>query len=158
MTSLMRLALCAVAASGLLAGAVALDPPTAASLGVDFWSLPDLARQLHEGEQRAAALDRRDRAVLARLDEKLRLADDLLDGRKTLRQAAARFTELNAQAPVMTEQVRSLFPGRTEEESSCRQVLDFVESETRFRNQNKRSALLRLHEELEGVLREQGDR
>jgi hypothetical protein len=156
MTSLLRLGLCAFAACGLLAGTAALDPPTAASFGVDVWSLPDLERQVQENEQRAAELDRFDAVVRGRLEEKLRLTAGVLDGRVTLRQAAARFTELNARQPAMTEQVRSVYPGRTEEESTCRQVLGFAESRVTRERPDQREAFDRLREEFEALLREQG--
>jgi hypothetical protein len=158
MTPLLRLALCAVAVSGLLAGAAALDPPTAAAFGVDVWSLPDRERQVREGEQRTAELDRYGKAVQGRLQEKARVAGELLEGLRTVRQAAARCSELNPREPAVTEQLRFRDPGRSEEESSCRQVLGFAEALVRPDRPDAQAALDRLRAEFAEWLREPGER
>jgi hypothetical protein len=62
----------------------------------------------------------------SRSESKRQVARDLLAGQVSLTQAAARFGELNARPP---ETDASLFPGATEEERLCRQVIQFATKE-----------------------------
>jgi len=65
------------------------------------------------------------RAIGRRIQEKERLAGELIDGRLTLFEAAARFRRLNAEPPAPPPLALS-YPGDSEEERLCRQVIGWA--------------------------------
>jgi hypothetical protein len=146
---LARLTLCAVAVSGLLAGLASLAPHVAALIGMDVWALPRLHEEVRLGEQRQAALDEHDRGVRERLALRQRLIGDLLEGRATLSQTADRFRALNAEEPGLPAHVRDAFPGRTDEESICQQVLAFAQASVASDRPEAEPALSHLRAELQ---------
>jgi hypothetical protein len=68
----------------------------------------------------------------SRSESKRQVARDLLAGRICLLEAAARFRQLNAPPPEADTSLfrgASVFPGRTEEERLCRQVIQWAATE-----------------------------
>jgi hypothetical protein len=121
-----RLLLCSAAAVGLLSGLCALRPAWAERLGLDFWELPRLEREnrqglceMAEGKELAARAERR----MARRRE---VVQGLRERRLGLTDAAARFGELNAACPGAEGGLRLLYPGASDEERCCRQVIAWV--------------------------------
>jgi hypothetical protein len=156
-SSLSRLTLCAVAVCGLLVGLASLAPHTAAWLGLDFWSFPTLQEQVRHGEECQATLNEHDRQVQERLALRHRLIGNLLDNRATLAQTVARFGELNAEEPGLSGHVREVFPGRTEQESTYRQVLAFTQAAVASERPEAEPTLARLRGEFQQLLQEQAD-
>lgn len=74
-------------------------------------------------------LDAIDERVVARIEEKTRLAEEVAAGRMTLREAASRCAALNRDNPSLRPDIwRTAYPGATEEERHCREVLAYVRS------------------------------
>jgi hypothetical protein len=74
-----------------------------------------------ELEARAESNERRVRAKHA-------VVSELLAGQLTLREAAARFRELDAHMPVLRDLLLRHHPGVSYEVASCRQVLEYVQA------------------------------
>jgi hypothetical protein len=117
----MSLALCIAFVTGLNQ----LRQAGLAEAGLDWWNLPDLLRQYEEDRRKIAELNRQSEIFLQRFAGKERIIKDLITGRKTLLQAAAAFQNLAESLPVpMVEQLP--FPGVTQEEKYCRQVIQWI--------------------------------
>ena len=98
--------------------------------------------------RQGAELDGVSQAVRRRLAERERLAGDVIAGRLTLLEAAARFRDLDEQNPGFDWGIfRSTYAGASDDERLCRQVLAFVESEP-----GGTAVLGRLEAELQGRL------
>jgi hypothetical protein len=107
-----------------LTGALCLFPGAAARLGLDFWTVPELGLDMRRGEADAADMDRQSEETVRRVTAKEEAVQEVLDGRLTLWQAAARFRDLDATAPASARrQAARRFPGLSEDERSCRQVI-----------------------------------
>ncbi len=97
------------------------------------------------------------RAVGRRIQEKERIAGELIDGRLTLFEAAARFRRLNAEPPAAPPPLS--YPGDSEEERLCRQVIRWASHRLQERDPgraNDRAAAweeeLRRHKERHGTV------
>jgi hypothetical protein len=101
-------------------------PSWAAELNLDWWNLPELREDIRREKEREGKL-RRDTGI-ARCAAREEVTQDLLAGRLTLPQAAARFRALNAAVGPNVPPLGLWFPGATEEERLCRQVIAWVES------------------------------
>lgn len=75
-------------------------------------------------------LERQRLALLRHIEAKRAVARELVAERLTLREAAARFRDLDRDAPeIYWRGFPYLYPGRSEAERYCRQVIDCVEGE-----------------------------
>jgi hypothetical protein len=82
---------------------------------------------LSEEERRTVELDARARGFIRRMERKGRVVEALLADRLTLLEAAACFGFLNHQPPEFRwEYFRTLWPGDTDEERLCHEVIDLV--------------------------------
>ena len=77
--------------------------------------------------QRREALSRRAEVIQQRSDAKQVIIRELLDDKLTLLQAARRFKDLNETPVTCQNDYRSRFPGRSDGEKVCRQVLQWLE-------------------------------
>src|SRR5262249_52100291 len=127
MTTLSRSFLCAVVASGLLAVAASLSPDWFRKAGLDFWSLPALHAEIARTRASDAELEAELFRIEARMKEKEETVLAVIDGRLSLREAAAKFAAVNAQSPSALRGMLASMPGRTEEERQRRQVIYWVE-------------------------------
>jgi hypothetical protein len=101
-------------------------PSWADGTGLDWWSLPELQEEIRRGKERDAELDRG--SGITRCAARERVTQELLAGRLTLPQAAARFRPLNASAGANVPPLELWFAGATEEERLCRQVIAWAEA------------------------------
>jgi hypothetical protein len=145
--SLLYLSPLALAAGALYllarADPAGLDPEALS----ESWLLATLDQSVEEGVWRADQ----------RMEAKRPVIFALLDGRLTLRQAAARFREIDADRPAKARGWRS--PERTEEEGACLQVISYVDSEFAIRRRAPALAkawVSRLEAELWGQRRPKG--
>jgi hypothetical protein len=90
--------------------------------------LPAPAEQATRAGQEAEQLERRQQALLRLVAARRQVAADVIAGRLTLLEAAARFRDLNAETPAF-EDCNRIYPGNSPEERFCRLVIDQVESE-----------------------------
>jgi hypothetical protein len=136
-------------AAALVAGAHAMfclqEPvPNRAGAGIGFVLMDDVGEELQAGLDRTRECGLAKRAVVAEL-----LAEHL-----TLRQAAARFQELNATTPErQLVRWREACPGQTDEERCCWTVLRYVGAELLDQPQQARAVRQRLEGELPERLR-----
>jgi hypothetical protein len=137
-----------------LTGALCLFPGAAARLGLDFWTVPELGLDMQRGEADAADMDRQSEETVRRLTAKGEAVQEVLDGRLTLWQAAARFRDLDATARASARrQARRRFPGLSEDERSCRQVIAWAAEADEKRPGGGTGLARRLTAELEDALR-----
>jgi hypothetical protein len=111
--------------AGALAVLAACCAALALSRGPGFWGAPDFddARPGADDQEQDEFI----RALQRRAAEKDRLAAQVADGRLALPDAAARFRDLDRQPPPFCwDQFRSSYPGRSDEERHCREVIKYV--------------------------------
>lgn len=109
----------------------------------------ELAR-LESERSREEDLVIRDRAFVENIEGKKRVIKATLEGRLTLHEAAAQFQNLNLLCPEYDWQnFRRLFPGRTDEERHCRQVLACLKQEAGDHSPPAYELVARLEREFE---------
>jgi hypothetical protein len=111
----------------LVAVLLCLAPHALRPLGLDLEDLQAQYRRLHQSRRQGEELDRRREAVLRSIAVKEGVVAQLIAGRLTLPQAAARFRDLKAESPDDDAP-----PGpacdRGEGERLCRQVMGWADS------------------------------
>jgi hypothetical protein len=157
MTPCTRFLLSVSLLAALLAGAARLQPDWASSLGLDECGPPEVRQQLAAERQRGTLLDRRQEVVRRRLDAKNEVVGQLLDRRLTLAEAAAWFKSLNESPADCPAAWHGEFPGASEGERLCRQVISWVHAELAQQSASQAEAVCgRLEDELQALLRRDG--
>jgi hypothetical protein len=119
------------------------------ALGFDREDIYSQLARLDSERSRTVELQTRDRAFLENIEGKKNVVKAVIDGRLTLREAAAQFQTLNLLCPEYDwKGFRRAFPGRTEEERHCRQVLVCLRIEARNGSGPVASLLAKLESEL----------
>ncbi|MBN9522781.1 hypothetical protein J0H58_30390 [bacterium] len=111
---------------GFLAVVAVAHPGLVRAAGVDFWTVGEARAELAEAAATDRALDERHDAILRRIAIKEALITDLIAGRLSLAEVAARFLELNEDEPGYLVVLRSAVPGDSDLERSARNVIDYV--------------------------------
>ena len=124
--ALLSLFLAALGVGVFLSGAEYSPPGEAAAPDEDLHEAPPLADQFKELRDQGRRLDTRLAVHLNRQEAKRRVAGELVAGRLTLLEAAARFRDLNAAEPTLVEGTCLTWGGRPYEECLCRSVLKYV--------------------------------
>ncbi len=139
-------ALCALLA-GLFVGAWNVVP------GLPSW---DDLTAIRDAAERRQCQQRQLRLLHRRLEGKTRACDELLAGRITLLETAARFRDLCLVGPPFPwDHFHDIEPGQTEDERFCDLVIAWAEGRVGEESQEVQDAVLgRLHEELERHKRE----
>jgi hypothetical protein len=106
-------------------GAALLQPDWARDLGLESLPRPGLPPAGAARSETPAEVARHVGAVDRRIAEKDRLAAEVVGGRLTLFEAAARFRRLNDDDPPAAP-LGAYYPGDSEEERLCRQVIAYV--------------------------------
>jgi hypothetical protein len=152
-----------LAAAGLLVGLAAcllcLAPQALRPLGLDFGDLPALYRRLEESHRRREELDHRREVLLRRIAAKEQVVAELVAGRLTLLQAAARFRDLKEEPPDMADPPG--YPcGCSEGERLCREVMAWADGWLAERAPQRAAAVaarleaeLRRHRDRAGMVR-----
>jgi hypothetical protein len=120
---------CSNVAVGLVVvcGTITVARPGAlARAGLDFWSLPALNQELQAVEADNQELDAAATAVLRRIRTKDEIVNELIHGETDLLHAAVQFRNLNAVHADYMGVLRHQFPGRTDEECVCRNVIAYT--------------------------------
>jgi len=132
-------------------------PGWAVQIGLDLWNLPELERTLAAHERFREELERKDEAIIARVCAKDQVIHELLAEGLTLTEAAAHFRRLNAAPCEFPGPGPAYFPGETESERYCRQVLQWVDMETlTWERSDAEELRCRLEAELEAFLMTKG--
>jgi hypothetical protein len=96
----------------------------------------------------------RDRPFVANIEGKNQVIQDVVNHKLTLREAAARFKALNEACPEYDwDTFRRAFPGSTDEERHCRQVLAAVRLTVEGDRARANLLLKQLEAELQGSYR-----
>jgi hypothetical protein len=134
-------------------------PEVLDDLGLNCSDLPRVLKWLHDENEKGEILETRDREVLALTDKKWQVARDLVAGRLTLLEAAARYRDLpGINKEVWLKTVRSE-PGTTDSECFCRHAIGWVRHVLEFDAPSpsvRADVLARLENELAKHL-QQGD-
>ncbi len=102
-----------------------------------------------------AALEEVRKDILDRLDRRRQVVRELIEGRLSLAEAADRFRELNVCLGNRWAPCLLYYPGRTEEERVCHQVIQWVRAEEKSQpDAHEEATSVRLEEELATLLRE----
>jgi hypothetical protein len=104
------------------------SPGLVEQCGLDFWSVPDLQASIDESERQQDEKDVEDQRVLQRIEVKEGLITQLIDGRATIPEVAAQFKALNAGRKDYLALFHRQYPGASDDECYCRNVLAFAES------------------------------
>ncbi len=111
----------------VLVGVTAYRQSSTGAVRTLAWlDLPGARDYYDDDLRRQKELDRFDGVVYARVQERYAIIGELCAGRMTLFEAAAQFKRLNAQPNPSTFKILSLFPGATDDERVCRQVLAWL--------------------------------
>jgi hypothetical protein len=123
----------------------------------DFLCLPDCARKFREGEQLARELEAQSEWTRARIDAKVRVIRELVQGERTLRDAAGQFRAMDRDVKnhdLLLERLRETIPGRTDEERYCRSVITWVSGELPRNSDETEAVVRRLEAELDELVRQ----
>jgi hypothetical protein len=127
MNTYARYLLCLGFAGGLLLSVGTFAPEWLSGLGLDPAGLVELLGKNERERLRHDDLVARDRFFLDNVEGKNRVIGEVINYKMTLREAAARFQALNDACPDYDwEGFRRAFPGKTDEERHCHQVLAAV--------------------------------
>ena len=129
MNAMMRAALCA----GIFIMAVqSIEWFSPGLLGKGLPSQSAPAQPVAEPEEREGKLENERLAVLARVTKRRLIIDQLINRRLMLREAAARFSELETGlSPALQLQCRLAFPARSDGEHFCMEVVAHAAMELR---------------------------
>jgi hypothetical protein len=118
--------------------------------GTDWWAGPGTGDGLDPEARRGRPNDDEQfRAIRRRIETKHRLAREVIDGRLTLLEAAARFRDLDLEPPPFAQNgLRCRYPGVSDDELHCREVIFFVHAELRDRPGTDAHIMARLEAEL----------
>ena len=127
MRILIRLSLGIGILGALLAGGHYACPKWSARVGLNLTEWLDVERQLAAERRREEILSDQRRQTLENLKAKTRIVEELSDHRLTLLEAASRFRYVSCAAQDnFLEWFRAVYPGQTDEERWCRQVISHV--------------------------------
>jgi hypothetical protein len=120
---------------------------------LDYWRLDESLAQIREAYRRDEELAGRLRIFIRAVEEKKAIVEELVAERLTLREAARRFAEVDARRPKELAIHREWYPGRTEEEQLCGELMAYADAQ--LNDHPDRVALLaRLRTEQDKVLAE----
>jgi hypothetical protein len=115
--------------------------------------LPEAVGLYFEEATKSSDMETLVRATQRRTLAKYAVVNELLAGRLALREAAARFRELNADDPKVRERLAQLYPGVSYDEALCRNVIEHARYEMRLRAPEQvANVVARLEAELQEYL------
>jgi hypothetical protein len=156
MSSILRLLLGLGLSSFVLALAGRLIAPCLlGELGLDWWNLTEQYREHAAEQERGEALAQKDRMLMQRVKEKAILTKQVIEGQLSLLEAAARFESINNAFAASVSDYR-YWPGTSEGEKLCRQVIAWVASDLANRNRLDDPLVARLQAELADHLKQHG--
>jgi hypothetical protein len=152
MTTFARLAPCFLLVGSVSVGLCCLKPAWAEAVGLDLWNLPSTTAAIEAETARSDDLDAQQAEVLERLAVKHEIAEQLLAGRLSLSEAAARFRDLTPRGSLGERILRAAYPGAGDDECFCRAVINWVGSREASPSTAHEARVRQLEAELEGRL------
>lgn len=132
-------------------------PAWMAAFDLDWWSLPELHGAMTRMERESDAMSQAHVVIRERVVRRRQVISDVFAGRRGLLEAAVAFRDLNEMPGAPATPYLELFPGTTEDERLCRQVISWVESDPQQGSPDRARALARqLEEELTARLQGPG--
>jgi hypothetical protein len=122
----LRLTALVLSLSGALTAVATACPETSEELGIDFWHISVLEANCAAEEQVEQAIDRETEQTRRRIDIRQSIVSDLLDGRRTLADAAAVFADLNRTHTRAGRLAKAYFHGKTDLEIAALQAIEQV--------------------------------
>ena len=151
MNAFVRFTACAAVAGSVLTGLGTVRQE------YDWRMLSQLRAVIRRGYQARDRLEDVGKAIDARVDDRRAVMRELRQGRLSLVEAAAAFRDLNERPGTPRSPFRVLFPGATDEEKLCRQVISWARSERDDEPAYLAQArACRLEEELSAILKVYG--
>ncbi len=95
-------------------------------LGLDFWNEDELRHNIDQHHSTMERIQQQSRIVYNRIQIKERLTDQLLAGERTIFDVAEEFHQMNLMMPAYMTSIRATFPGKTDEEKMCWNVLGYA--------------------------------
>jgi hypothetical protein len=116
---------------GCLVAAIAVSatyayPQWPLDVGLDFWNAPEAQHDLDYCRRVGEELEQQRQLVEYRLEYKREVANQVFARRLTLEEAGKRFRELGVYGPAFFSVLRRLYPGVSDDELLCRNVIDTV--------------------------------
>jgi hypothetical protein len=144
---------CSAALALVLSGLEATNPGWLSQLGPALYEFQQLRARLVREHKQEDQLSEQSKQVLRSCERKSQLAADVIAERLSLQEAAAQFRELAQTAPAShLKGLHLIFPGCSDEECFCREVIACVEAQF-FDRPDKASGLIaRLSRELDQEL------
>jgi hypothetical protein len=126
--------------------------------GPGWRAVTDARHSLDAQAQRSDELAQRQDVTRRRIEAKQKVIRQLVEGRLALLEAAAWFRYLNENPSDCQDGYRTAWPGHSDEEKLCRQVIGWVEVEVRERSSLSQAEEMtrRLEAELDGHLARDG--
>lgn len=124
-------------------------PGVAETCGLDFWNVPELRARIEQIQQEQQDKDAEDQQVLQRLQIKEGLITQLIEGRTSIPDVAAHFKLLNAGREDYLRLFRKQYPGASDDECYCRNVVAFADARLWRHGESGRERSQRLHRELD---------
>ena len=118
---------------------------------------PSTAAQVHTPIEQSRELDAQIEESIQRCKAKEDLVREVIAGRLTLLEAAARFRDVNASCPKARTFLQRAFASLPYEHALCRQIIAYAEAELRDQGSDQKDRVLhRLEAELAEHLRQHG--
>jgi hypothetical protein len=157
MSARARWFLWAVTATALLSTALTSRPEWSARVGLDYWTIPELTREVEEGRRDLPKAREDARRLGERVGHRNQVLDDLCGGRVGMFEAAARFRDLSPELAGGPDP-SNFYAGNSEGERYCRQVIWWVRRRAVLESSAEASRLAdRLEDELGERLRREGE-
>jgi hypothetical protein len=129
-------------------------PETVRNLGLDYWSLPELVAQCDAATQSGAEIDAQLPGITRSIKVRTEVAEQAAAGELSLLEAAVKFREATFDDESYQGSLRKRYPGMSDEERLCRNVLSYVEAAAS--SSGARRHLARLKAELDDLLKQPG--
>jgi hypothetical protein len=115
-------------AAATVVGATYAYPEWPLEAGFDFWNAPQYESEIEQCRRLNEELDRIRIATQNRLEMKQAIARLVFDKRLTLDQGARHVRDLGDCGPIFLAMLRRIYPGVSDDELYCRNLIDTVKS------------------------------
>jgi hypothetical protein len=151
MNHILRVAVVVCTVALAVCGLNEIQPDWPTEMRPAWLDLSELQSQLKRESQNARRLEKREQLVLSCIEAKRQLVEDLVGGRLTLLEAAARFRDLHrlVRNDAVMGMFRQLYPGDSDEGRYCHQVIWAVQNRGPSPSGKAAAAVARLKKEFE---------
>jgi hypothetical protein len=118
-------------------------------MGVDLWGAEESERWLRREQDRSDELGERLSLILSRVEMKEQIANELVEGRMTLVEAARAFLPAQKRAEELGARSPDMLIDLPEEERVCRLLIACVENRVQLTHSGENEIVTRLRSELE---------